>query len=135
MRELTVVAALIKESDKVIICQRKDNDAYGLLWEFPGGTVKEGEALEDAIKREIKEELDIIIKPYRFIDKFTDENEDLRTIVHLFLCKIESGILKPLDCQDVKQASLKELSSFNLAPVDKKIYYHIKKLILPQERC
>ena len=53
---LNVVAALIKEGNKVLICQRQEDDAFALLWEFPGGKVEGEEALEDAIRREIKEE-------------------------------------------------------------------------------
>lgn len=57
-----VVAALIKKDDKFLICQRPKNKARGLLWEFVGGKVEKGEGLQDALKRECKEELDVDIE-------------------------------------------------------------------------
>ena len=55
--ELNVVAAIIEKDGKYLITQRMADDDFGLLWEFPGGTVKEGESEPEGLRREIKEEL------------------------------------------------------------------------------
>ena len=54
-----VSAGIILKGDRILICQRHRTDPYGLQWEFPGGKVLEGEALEDSLKRELAEELSI----------------------------------------------------------------------------
>jgi 8-oxo-dGTP diphosphatase len=57
--DLTVVAALIFRDSRILICQRRRNDSHGLQWEFPGGKVEAGESLEEALRRELREELGI----------------------------------------------------------------------------
>ncbi|HEY0702809.1 MAG TPA: NUDIX domain-containing protein [Candidatus Acidoferrales bacterium] len=56
---LTVVAAVIESNGKILACQRRRGDTFGLLWEFPGGKVKPGETLEQALRRELQEELGV----------------------------------------------------------------------------
>jgi 8-oxo-dGTP diphosphatase len=56
---LTVVAALIERDGKLLVCQRRRGDTFGLLWEFPGGKVKPGESLAAALARELREELGV----------------------------------------------------------------------------
>ena len=75
-RELDVVAALIKEKGKFLLCQRKEDDHYANLWEFPGGTVEQGEDLAAAIKREINEELDLEIEPNELLTTICDEDDN-----------------------------------------------------------
>ncbi|MFH1767986.1 MAG: NUDIX domain-containing protein [Candidatus Omnitrophota bacterium] len=120
-KKLTVVAALIKQGDRVLICQRKENDAFACLWEFPGGTVEQNETFKEAVKREISEELDVAITPKKMISIFEDSNQYLKIKVHLFECKINKGKLKALDCKDFIFVNRDEISAYNLAPVDKKI--------------
>ena len=55
--DLTVVAALIVRDSKILVCQRRKDDSFGLQWEFPGGKVEPGETLETALARELREEL------------------------------------------------------------------------------
>ena len=126
-KKLDVVAALIGKEDKVLICQRHEHDKFGGLWEFPGGTVEDGEGKEEAIRREIEEELGVVIEIKRFVERFSDENEVLYIDVYLYECRIVSGELKPKDCQDFLFLTLKEACEKNLAPVDRKILAYLKK--------
>jgi 8-oxo-dGTP diphosphatase len=57
--ELIVVAALILRDSKVLVCQRRRDDSHGLQWEFPGGKVEPGEIPQDALARELREELGV----------------------------------------------------------------------------
>ncbi len=126
MRELEVVAAVIVDKDKVCICQRKEDDTFGLFWEFPGGSVERGERLEEAIRREIKEELDLEIEPVKLLGEFEDVLPTLKINVHLFLSYIKSGVPLAKECADFRFVTLPELDEFTLAPVDRKIAAYLK---------
>ena len=119
---LDVVAALILKDNKVLICQRKEDDAFPLLWEFPGGKVEERETHPQALVREIKEELGVEIEvqgpPFGV---FEDETEDLKITVQLFKSTIKKGVLAPLECANFSFVEVDHLDRFDLAPVDKKI--------------
>jgi 8-oxo-dGTP diphosphatase len=54
-----VTAGILKDRDRILICQRHRSDTYGLQWEFPGGKVRDGEGLKDSLRRELAEELRI----------------------------------------------------------------------------
>jgi 8-oxo-dGTP diphosphatase len=58
-KPILVVAGIIRRGERILICQRRRSDAYGLQWEFPGGKVRDGEALPTALRRELEEELAI----------------------------------------------------------------------------
>ncbi|MCK4810070.1 MAG: (deoxy)nucleoside triphosphate pyrophosphohydrolase [Candidatus Omnitrophica bacterium] len=125
---LAVVAALIRENDKVLICQRKADDCFALLWEFPGGKVETGETYQQAIIREIKEELGVDIQADNSpLAVFEDENEELRITVYLFKTRIKEGVLIPRDCHDFKMVKINDLRNFNLAPVDIKIAAYLSR--------
>ena len=80
---IEVVAALIWQGDKFMICQRPEHKARGLLWEFVGGKLESGETKEHALIRECKEELDILLSVG---DVFTDVIHEYPDItVHLTL--------------------------------------------------
>jgi 8-oxo-dGTP diphosphatase len=56
---ILVTAGILCDGEKILICQRRQSDAYGLQWEFPGGKVREGEDLKESLRRELAEELSI----------------------------------------------------------------------------
>lgn len=72
-----VVAALIWDEDKFLICQRPINKARGLLWEFVGGKLEKGETKEQALIRECKEELAITVEPHNVFMELVHEYEDI----------------------------------------------------------
>ena len=126
-KELDVVAALIEQEGKFLLCQRKDEDHFGGLWEFPGGTVEQNETLTSAIRREIKEELDFNVKPSGgVLREFYDENDWLKIRVFLIRCSLESGVPKSKDCKDFGFFNLGDMAELDLAPVDRKIFEFLK---------
>ena len=120
-RHLTVVAACIADGEEVFIYQRNAGDAFGMLWEFPGGKVEDNEELPEAIIREIREEVGVRVSIDKKIGTFEDENETLKITVYLFKARIAGGSLRKIDCRDFCWTTIDKLGSFNLAPVDKKI--------------
>lgn len=126
-KELDVVAALIQKNNKFLLCQRKRGDRYGLLWEFPGGSIEKDEEFARAIEREIKEEVGLEVKAEKLLEKFFDEDDQLRINIFLFACKIKAGTPRAEDCRDFGFFSLPEMEKLNLAPADKKIYSYLLK--------
>jgi 8-oxo-dGTP diphosphatase len=125
-QELDVVAALIKEEDKFLLCQRKEDDHYANLWEFPGGTVEKGEDLKAAIEREIKEELGLVIEASDLLTTICDEDQSLMIKVFLFSCSVIAGEPGAVDCQDFGFFTPSEAEELDLAPADKKILTYLK---------
>lgn len=76
---LRVTAAVIRQDNRILICQRARDDDYALLWEFPGGKLEEGETSEQCIVREIKEELgiDIRVNHILAVTKHNDGEQDV----------------------------------------------------------
>ena len=126
-KEIDVAAALMKENDKFLLCQRKKGDRYGLLWEFPGGVIEERESPQEAIKREIKEELGVEIEVNNLVREFFDEDQTLKIRIFLFRCHIAQGVPRACDCRDFGFFLFKELGDLDLAPADRKIYAYIKE--------
>lgn len=125
VQELKVVAALIKKGEKLLLCQRKEEDSFGLLWEFPGGTIQEGETQKEALIREIREEIGLEIEPGELKEVFTDVAPSLRIKVFLYEVRNFRGRPQCLDCQDLSFFSKEEIKKLNLAPVDRKIFEYI----------
>ena len=97
-----VVAALIWDEDKFMICQRPEHKARGLLWEFVGGKVEKGETKEEALIRECKEELDVTIGVKDVFMDVIHEYPDILVHLTLFNAVIEDGIPKKLEHNDIK---------------------------------
>ena len=92
-----VVAALIWDQDKFMICQRPAHKARGLLWEFVGGKVEPGETKEQALIRECQEELAITLDVGEVFMDVTHEYPDLTVHLTLFHATIQEGIPQKLD--------------------------------------
>jgi len=127
-KNINVVAALISENNKFLLCQRKKEDSYGALWEFPGGCVEDNESPQAAIIREIKEELDVRVGVNKVIGKFFDEDQWLKINIILFECFISSGVLRAKDCQQFDFFNLDQIPALDLAPADKKMFASIKAI-------
>ena len=95
-----VVAALIEQGGKYLACQRLSEDYFGSMWEFPGGKVEEGEEKENALKREIKEELGIEIEMHGLARTFEDEIPSLKITVYLYKVSVLKGNPERVECQD-----------------------------------
>lgn len=120
-----VVGALIEKDGKILMCQRLAGDLFGSLWEFPGGKVEKGEGKIDALKRELKEELDVDIEVGELIDIFEDEIPIMKITVYLYKCRIDRGTPRCIECQDLKWLDLDEIDALKLAPADRKIYTYL----------
>ena len=113
-----VVAAIIKKNNKYLIVQRNRKKHLGLKWEFPGGKVQKNETFEEALAREIKEELNIKVS---LQDKITEEkykDEKIDIILHYYLCTQESGTIKLSEHEDLAWVEKKDFDKYDFAEGD-----------------
>lgn len=120
-----VVAALIWEGDRFMICQRPAHKTRGLLWEFVGGKTEAGETKEEALIRECKEELNILVRPLDIFMEVTHEYPDLTVNLTLFNAEIARGIPEMLEHNDIRWITIDEIPNYDFCPADVEI---LKKL-------
>ena len=116
-----VVAALIWDNDKFMICQRPGTKSCAFLWEFVGGKVEPGETKEQALIRECQEELDITVSVGDIFTEVVHEYPDITVHLTLFNAVISSGIPKLLEHNDLKWITPDEIPNYNFCPADKDI--------------
>ena len=122
-----VVAALIWQGEKFMICQRPAHKARGLLWEFVGGKVELGETKEQALIRECREELGVILSVGDVFMDVVHEYPDLTVHLTLFNATIAEGEPQKLEHNDIKWIAPSEIPNFEFCPADKEVLIKIKK--------
>ena len=122
-----VVAALIWDQDKFMICQRPAHKARGLLWEFVGGKTEPGESMQDALVRECREELDITVSVGDVFTQVIHEYPDILIRLTLFHCTIADGTPKLLEHHDLKWITPSQIPEFDFCPADEDILKLIRK--------
>ncbi len=121
-----VVAALIWQGDKFMICQRPKDKARGLLWEFVGGKVEQGETKEQALIRECKEELDIILTIGDVFIDVTHEYPDITVHLTLLNATITEGEPQKLEHNDIRWITPSEIPNYEFCTADEEI---LKKIL------
>ena len=121
MDKFEVVAAIILKDDKFFIAQRNRNKHMGLSWEFPGGKVENGETFENALKREIKEELNINIAINNKLGEENYKDEKINVKLHYFLCSHTSGEIYLNEHEDSAWITKNEFKNYNFAEGDSDI--------------
>lgn len=117
MKTIHVVAAIIQKEDKIFATQRGYGDFKG-GWEFPGGKIEPGETPQEALKREIKEELNTEIKVGELLDTVEYDYPEFHLYMQCFLCEIVSGELELLEHEAAKWLGKNELESVAWLPAD-----------------
>ena len=116
-----VVAALIWDGDRFLICQRPAHKARGLLWEFVGGKVEPGETKEQALVRECREELDVTVDVGEVFMEVTHEYPDLTVHLTLFHASIAAGTPKKLEHNDIRWIAVGQIPQYDFCPADDEI--------------
>ena len=122
-----VVAALIWQNDKFMICQRTAHKARGLLWEFVGGKVEVGETKEQALIRECKEELNVLLSVSEVFMDVVHEYPDITVHLTLFNATIAEGEPQKLEHNDIQWITPSEISNYEFCPADVEILKNIMK--------
>ena len=132
MKILTVVAvALVDVDGRVLLAQRPPGKALAGLWEFPGGKLEPGERPEDALIRELREELGIEVKapclaPFTFA---SHAYEDFHLLMPLWICRKWEGFVQPREGQALKWVRPKDMRNFPMPPADEPLIPHLADLI------
>ena len=120
-----VVAALIWQGEKFMICQRPAHKARGLLWEFVGGKVEPGETKEQALIRECREELAVVLTVGDVFMDVMHEYPDLTVHLTLFHAVIAEGEPQKLEHNDIRWITPKEIPDYVFCPADVEILREI----------
>ena len=122
-----VVAALIWEGEKFMICQRPAHKARGLLWEFVGGKVEPGETKEQALIRECREELAVTLSVGNVFMDVIHEHSDITVHLTLFNATIADGVPQKLEHNDIRWITPSEISNYTFCPADVEILKEIER--------
>ena len=124
---IEVVAALVWDGDKFMICQRPAHKARALLWEFVGGKVELGEVKEQALIRECQEELAVTLSVGDVFMDVVHEYPDITVHLTLFNATIAEGVPQRLEHNDIRWISLAEIPNYDFCPADKDILRRLIK--------
>ena len=124
MKSIEVVAGVIKDGDRIFATQRGYGDQKG-GWEFPGGKMEPGETPEQALVRELKEELAIDVNVGEKICTVEYDYPKFHLTMHCFWATIVSGEIKLLEHEDAKWLDRGNLNSVNWLPADIEVVNHL----------
>jgi 8-oxo-dGTP diphosphatase len=129
MKTINVVAAIIVSEDKRIFATQRGYGDYKGWWEFPGGKIEEGESREEALKREIMEELACPIKVGQFFDAIEYDYPKFHLHMDCFLCSLDGVEPSLLEHMSAKWLKLSELSEVKWLEADLSIIEKLKNLL------
>ena len=122
-----VVAALIWQGERFMICQRPAHKARGLLWEFVGGKTEPGETKAEALIRECREELDVEVCVGDVFMEVDHVYPDLRVHLTLFHAAISRGVPQMLEHRDIRWITVEQIDDYDFCPADEEILRRLKE--------
>ncbi len=129
---IEVVAALIWDKEKFLICRRPPHKGNGLLWEFVGGKTEAGETKEEALIRECREELDVTVSVGEKFMDVTHQYPDALVHLTLFHAQITDGVPKMLEHVDFAWITPREIPGYAFCPADKEILKKIEEAYMKE---
>lgn len=115
---IVVAAGVIERGGRFLLAQRGEGRHLAFKWEFPGGKLEPGEQPEEALERELREELGVCTRAGRILDAVATRDSGREILLLFYRAAILSGEPQPLDCRAVRWALPEELAQFDLAPAD-----------------
>lgn len=130
MKTIEVVAAVIQKADKILATRRNYGEFKG-MWEFPGGKIEKHETHEEALKRELEEELNVKINIKQFLTTIEYDYPHFHLIMHCYLCHLSENEHLTLNVHDqIKWVNRKNLNTIDWLPAD----IPVAKLIMKQSK-
>ena len=126
MKQIEVVAAIIHDSEGRIFATQRGYGDYKDWWEFPGGKMEAGEIPEEALRREIWEELETRIVGENLVETVEWDYPQFHLSMHCYLCHVESGHLELKEHEAAKWLNKDELENVNWLPADLKVIEKVR---------
>ncbi|MBO7275812.1 MAG: (deoxy)nucleoside triphosphate pyrophosphohydrolase [Clostridia bacterium] len=123
-----VVAALIWDKNRFMICQRPEHKARGLLWEFVGGKVEPGETKQQALVRECREELNVTVDVGEVFMEVVHRYPDITVHLTLFCATIAEGVPQKLEHNDIRWITPGQIPEYDFCPADEEILERITEV-------
>lgn len=115
---VAVTAGIILRNDKVLVVQRKPASSRGLLWEFPGGKVEQGEDPRQCLERELREELGIQVEAGERFQIVYHQYPDMKILLLSYLCRFVHGEPQTLDCHRIRWVTIRDLRDLPMTEAD-----------------
>lgn len=127
MKTIEVVAAIIKQEDKIFTTRRSTGE-FKDMWEFPGGKMELGETRGEALRREIKEELELNIDISSYLTTIDYDYPNFHLKMHCFICTICDGVLCLNAHNDIRWVTLEKLDELKWVPADILVIEKLKEI-------
>ncbi|MGL5272360.1 MAG: (deoxy)nucleoside triphosphate pyrophosphohydrolase [Phocaeicola sp.] len=125
MKRIEVVAAVIYKEGSYFATQRAEGEFKG-LWEFPGGKIEQGESHQEALIREIKEELAVSIAVERYLGTTESDYSAFHLTMHCYLCQITGGTIELREHADACWLDTNSLQKVTWLPADREVIEWLK---------
>lgn len=125
-RKLVVAGLIIGDDGRVLITQRRADQALPLQWEFPGGKVEPGEAPVDALARELREEIGVTVAVGRIWDVLFHAYPAFDLVMLVYACRITDGEPRAVEVADLVWAAPAELGSWDILPADRPLVERLR---------
>ena len=119
--------ALIRRERQFLISQRNVDDTFGSFWEFPGGKRNPGEAFEDCVVRETREELGVKVRVEKKFMEIRKEHHKKIIWLNFYLCSYISGDPRPIECQKVLWVDVADLINYNFPSANEWVIKNLMK--------
>ena len=123
-----VVAALIQDDKgRYLITRRRGGSHLAGMWEFPGGKRETGESLEDALRRELTEELAACFNVGEKVETVRWDYPERTVVIHFYRCRFESGTIEPRESQAVEWVAPERLEELEFPPADRALIARLSR--------
>ncbi|HEX4417045.1 MAG TPA: 8-oxo-dGTP diphosphatase MutT [Kofleriaceae bacterium] len=130
-RKLVVAGLIIGDDHRILITQRRADQALGLQWEFPGGKVEPGEAPVAALERELQEEIGVTVAVGRIWDVLFHAYPAFDLVMLVYACRIVDGAPRAIEVADLAWVAASDLAAWDILPADRPLVARLGRESLP----